>query len=125
MAKTFTIQIRSFDKALEGFGRTFRALQAGKRVTRKRGVYFTSLEAARNLLTPRRLALLRAIKKEKPRSIYELAKIVGRNLKNVQTDLQLLKQHGLVTLAESRSHANRRVKVPKVPSNQISLKIAI
>src|SRR3972149_9464350 len=57
MAKTFTIQIRSFDDALEGLARTFKALQAGKRVTRRRGVYFTSLEAARNLLTPRRLAL--------------------------------------------------------------------
>jgi predicted transcriptional regulator len=125
MARTFTIQIRSFDEALEGFGRTFKALQAAKRITRKSGVYFTSLEAARNLLTPRRLALLRAIRKEHPRSIYELAKIVGRNLKNVQTDLQLLEQYGLVTLAESRSRANRRIKVPKVPSNEISLKIAI
>ena len=125
MAKPFTIQIRSFDDALAGFGRTFKALQAGKRVARTRGVYFTSLEAARNLLTPRRLALLRAIRKEKPRSIYELAKIVGRNLKNVQTDLHLLEQHGLVTLAESRSRANRRIKIPKVPSNEISLKIAI
>ena len=125
MAKPFTIRIRTFDEALEGFGRTFKALQAGKRVTRKRGVYFPSLEAVRNLLTPRRLALLRAIRREKPRSIYELAKIVGRNLKNVQTDLQLLEQYGLVTLAESRSRANRRIKVPKVPSNEISLKIAI
>ena len=125
VARTLTIKIRSFDDALEGFGRTFKALQAGKRVTRKRGVYFTSLEAARNLLTPRRLGLLRAIRKQKPQSIYQLATIVGRNLKNVQTDLQLLEQYGLVTLSESRSPANRRIKVPRVPSNEISLKIAI
>jgi predicted transcriptional regulator len=88
-------------------------------------VYFTSLEAARNLLTPRRLALLRAIRKKKPRSIYELAKIVGRNLKNAQTDLQLLERYGLVTLTEGRSRANRRIRIPKVSSDEISLKIAI
>ena len=125
MAKTLTIQIRSFDEALDGFRQTFRALQAGKRVARRRGVYFTSLEAARNLLTPRRLALLRAIRKHKPQSVYQLAKAVGRNLKNVQTDLQLLEQYGLVTLAESRSRDNRRAKIPRVSPDEISLKIAI
>lgn len=48
------------------------------------GVYVTSIEAARNLLTPSRLALLRAIRTKRPGSVYELAKLVGRNLKNVQ-----------------------------------------
>ena len=124
MSRTITVQIQSLDQALEGFKRTFKDLQTGKRVAKRKRLYFTSLEAARNLLTPRRLALLRAIRKEKPRSIHELAKMVGRNVKDVQTDLQLLEQHGLVSLAESR-RANRRIKVPKAPSNQISLKIAI
>lgn len=125
MSKTLTIQIRTIDEALEGFKQTYKAVQSGKRVAERRGVYFTSLEAARNLLTPRRLALLRAIRKHKPSSIYQLAKVVGRNLKNVQTDLQLLEQYGLVILAESRSRYNRRVKIPQVPSDEISLKIAI
>ncbi|HLC40814.1 MAG TPA: hypothetical protein VJO34_04200 [Methylomirabilota bacterium] len=125
MSRTFTVQIQSLDQALEGFKRTLKDLLTGKRVAKRKGLYSTSLEAAGNFLTQGRLALLRAIRKEKPRSIYELAKIVGRNLKNVQTDLQLLEQHGLVTLTESRSRANRRIKVPKVASNDILLKITI
>src|SRR5439155_18110233 len=53
-------------------------------------VYFTSIETARNLLTPNSLALLRAIRTKRPGSIYELAKIAGRDLKNIQDALRLL-----------------------------------
>lgn len=57
-----------------------KAVETGRRVRRREGVYFTSIEAARNLLTPNRLALLRAIRTRRPGSIYELAKVVGGDL---------------------------------------------
>lgn len=88
MAKTLTIKIKPEEEALEGFRRTFKALAAGRRISRRDGVYFTSIEAARNLLTPNRLALLRAIRTERPGSTYELAKRLNRDLKNVQQDLR-------------------------------------
>lgn len=125
MAKTLTIQIKSFDEALEGFRKTFKTLQAGKRVTRREGVYFTSVEAARSLLTRNRLALLRAIREHRPRSIYQLAKVVKRDLKNVQADVRLLEEYGLIKLLEVRSPDNRRVKVPEVVVGEIALKIAL
>jgi len=62
MARTLTIEIKSTEEALEGFHKAFKALAAGRRVARHEGVYFTSIEAARNLLTRNRLALLRAIR---------------------------------------------------------------
>lgn len=58
MAKTLTIQIKSAGEALGGFRETFKAVEAGRRVSRREGVYFTSIEAARNLLTPNRVTLL-------------------------------------------------------------------
>lgn len=125
MARTLTIQIKPMDEALEGFQKTFKALQAGKRVAPQRGVYFTSLEAARNLLTPARLALLRAIRLHRPRSIYQLAKVVRRDLKNVQADLHILEEYGLVTLKGTRRPDPRRVKVPHVLVGTIAVKIAI
>lgn len=125
MTRTLTIRIRSFDDALEDFRKTFKALQAGKRVTRREGVYFTSIEAARNLLTRNRLALLRAIREHRPHSIYQLAKLVKRDRKNVQADVQLLEEYGLIKLMEARSRDNRRVKVPEVLVGEIALKIAI
>jgi len=69
MAKTLTIQIKSAGEALEGFREAFKAVEAGRRVSRREGVYFTSIEAARNRLTPNRLALLRAIRTRRPGSI--------------------------------------------------------
>lgn len=125
MAKTLTIQIKSTREALEGFRETFKAVETGRRVRRRKGVYFTSIEAARNLLTPNRLALLRAIRTRRPGSIYELAKVVGRDLKNVQDDLRLLEKYGLVRMSSGRSRGKRRVRVPEALFGQIALKIAI
>ena len=125
MAKTLTLEIKSTEEALQGFRKTFKALEAGRRVTRHEGVYFTSIDAARNLLTRNRLALLRAIRTQHPGSIYELAKTVGRDLKNVQQDLRILEKYGLVRLSPASRVGNRRVKVPEAPFAEIALRIAI
>ena len=124
MAKILTIEIRPADEALEDFRQTFDAVAAGQRVRRRDAVYFTSIEAARNLLTPGRLALLRAIRAKQPGSIYELAQTVGRDLKNVQDDLRLLARYGLVRMRRGR-RLGREVKAPEAPFDEIALKIAI
>ena len=125
MAKTLIIKIKSVDEALEGFRTTFKTVEGHQRMRRREGVYFTSIEAARNLLTPSRLALVRVIRAKRPRSIYELAKLVGRDLKNVQEDLRLLEQYGLVRTTKGHSSGKRRVKIPEAMFREIALKIAI
>lgn len=125
MARTLTIRIKSAGKALEGFRQAFRDAEAGRRVSPRGGVYFTSIEAARNLLTPGRLALLRAVRSGRPRSIYGLARMVGRDLKNVQDDLRLLETYGLIRMASATGSGKRRVRVPHAPFDEIELKIAI
>jgi predicted transcriptional regulator len=125
MAKTLTIKIKPAGEALEGFRQTFKAAAAGRRVSRREGVYFTSIEAARNLLTPNRLALLRAIRTQRPGSTYELAKRLKRDLKNVREDLRLLEEYGLIRITQGRSIGKRRTKVPEALFGEIVLKIAI
>jgi predicted transcriptional regulator len=125
MARTLTIEIKSTGEALEGIRKTFKALERGQRVTRHEGVYFTSIEAARNLLTRNRLALLRAIRAQHPGSIYELAKTVSRDFKNVQQDLRILEKYGLVRMTPARRAGKRLAKVPEAPFDEIALKIAI
>lgn len=125
MAKTLTIQVKSAEAAVEGFRKTFKDVEAGRRVDRREGVYFTSIEAARNLLTPNRLALLRAVRSRRPGSTYELAKMVDRDLKNVQDDLRLLETYGLIRMADGTRSGRRRVRVPQALFDQIELKIAI
>lgn len=125
MAKRLTIEIRPMDHALKEFAETFRSTATGRRVRRVDGVYFTSIEAARNLLTPSRLALLRAIRASKPASIYELAKLLGRDLKNVQSDLQLLERYDVVRMSHGRGTGRRKVRTPTTPFSEIALRIAI
>ena len=125
MAKTLTIKIKPATDAMEGFRQRFKALEAGRRVTRREGVYLTSIEAVRNLLTPNRLALLRAIRAQPPGSTYELAKRLGRDLKNVQQDLRLLQEYGLIRIRPGRGAGKRRTRVPEALFQEIALKIAI
>ena len=81
--------------------------------------------AVRNLLTPNRLALLRAVRSGRPGSIYELSRMVNRDLKNVQDDLRILETYGLVRMADATRKGKRRVRVPRSLVDQIELKIAI
>ncbi len=130
MAKTLTIRIKPLNEAMETFRRTFKAVEgstrSAARAQRKEGVFFTSIEAARKLLTPNRLALLRAIRTERPRSMYALARRVRRDLKNVQQDLRLLETYGLVRMARDGGRGKgRRRKAPQSLFREIALKIAI
>jgi predicted transcriptional regulator len=125
MRKTLTIKIKPVGEAMAEFRHAFRVAESGRRVTRREGVYFTSIEAARNLLTPSRLTLLRAIRAKRPQSIYELAKTLKRDFKNVQEDLRLLERYGLVRMTRRRGRGTRRARVPEALFGEITLKIAI
>ena len=125
MTKTVTFTIRPEEDVLSQFADTYRALRAGRRVARHDGVSFTSIEAARNFLTPTRLALLRAVRRRQPGSVYALARMVGRDLKNVQQDLRILERHGLIKMARGRGTGNRAVTIPTALCREIALRIAI
>ena len=125
MTKTVTFTVRPEEDVLSQFAETYRALRAGRRVAPHDGVSFTSIEAARNFLTPARLALLRAVRRRQPGSVYALAKMVGRDLKNVQQDLKILERHGLIKITRARGVGKRAVTVPTALCREIALRIAI
>jgi predicted transcriptional regulator len=89
-------------------------------------LYFTSLEELRQVLTDRRLELLRIIHKEQPASIKALAALAGRDLKNVNADVHLLARLGLIDLTEEKAGPQRRGrKPPRVPYAAVSVEIAL
>ncbi len=96
--KTLEIQIKSRGQADAEFAASLKSGKARKGAA-KAGVFFTSLEAVRTLLTDKRMELLHLIREHSPRSINQLASIADRDFKNVHTDIMLLKQYGLVQLA--------------------------
>ncbi len=121
--KRLKVGVRSLDEGLQEFGSTLKAIRSGKSVTKRTGVYFVSVEAMRQVLTPSRLSLLRLIRTRHPRSIAALAKLTSRNFKNVHADVKLLADLGLVHL---ESGARLRDSVtPTVPYERIQFEIAV
>lgn len=121
--KTVAIGLQSLEEGLRDFVAAAEATRQGKSVARSDSVNFTSLEAMRRVLTPKRLHLLRLIKEQEPGSIYELAGLAKRDLTNVRDDVALLARIGLVTL--SRGASRRRRVVPRVGYDQISVQIPL
>jgi predicted transcriptional regulator len=124
--KTVTFSIRPLNEVADDFSKTFETIRKGRRIPKQSRdeVGFTSIEAARNFLTRERLALMRTIRNRHPGSLYELAKVVNRDFKNVQQDIGILERHGLVRISKE-PRGKRKVKVPQVLFEEIALKIAI
>ena len=121
--KKIDIGIKDLKESLKDFAETWKKVEAGRKVRKEEGIYFDSIDSMRAILTNKRLLILKVIKEQKPRSIYELAKTLGRNLKNVNQDLKLLLEVGLVTL-EKTEEDKKRV-VPHVHYNKILLEIPV
>ena len=69
------------------------------------------------------LILLKTIKEKKPQSIYELSKILHRDIKNVNNDVAKLSELGFITLKKSKE---KRMKVsPSVDYDKILFEIFV
>ena len=118
--KKVKIEIRSLDNALKEAGEVFEKLSKGESVQKKTAIYFNNLKEMRKVLTEKRLELLKVIKDKKPASVYELSKMVNRDIKNVLQDLSYLQELGLVEITQTRDK-----KIPHVGYDKIALEVAI
>ena len=121
--KRIDIGIKRLKDSLRDFAETWKSVESGKRVRKEEGIYFESIDDMRSVLTNNRLGILRAIRENKPKSVYELSKMLGRNLKNVNEDLKLLAKIGLVTLEATKK--DRKRITPHVDYTKITLEIAV
>ncbi len=85
--------------ALREFAQAYRKAQKGE-LEEKDTIGVSGLRELQSILSPERLKLLKTIRKHSPGSIKELARLVGRDAKNVHRDLTLLKAAGLIELRE-------------------------
>jgi len=121
--RTKKIKIRpraAFDSELLATARKF---DRGEKTAAIRGDYFESIDAVRNILTPRRLQLWQAIRDQKPASIMSLARMVRRDFKSVYQDVQLLAAVGIVGLREIRG-SGRRCQEPRSLADTLILEVA-
>ncbi len=120
--KTIRIKLKSIDQALDDAVSTMKAIEKGRRVKPRKGVYFENLEAVRSILTENRLSLLRLIRKHKPDSVAELARLANRDFKHVYGDVELLQDLGLV-----QSTTNKQGKPTRLTTDttEIVFKMAV
>lgn len=118
------IGIKSWEEAKKDFIEAAESAQKRLPFKPRKGVYFTSLEAARNFLTPKRLEILHIIKEKTPRSLYELAKLAHRSFPSVLKDVEILSKHGLVKLTKVKELPRQPIH-PEVSYDAINLWIGI
>jgi predicted transcriptional regulator len=87
------------------------------------GISFESIESLRNVLTRRRLELLSVIRHKKPNSIYELSKLLDRDIKSVNTDLKILKENDFVSF--KRVNDGRQRIIPVVDFDKIDIMVRV
>ncbi len=120
-ARRLNIGIRSGAERSKVLRETMRRVARGDRTPQEPGLYFENVDELRRILTEKRLELLLAITRHRPASVHELAGLVGRDYKNVSTDIGLLERLGLVSL-ETRS-GKGRAQAPTVPYDEIQVTI--
>ena len=85
---------------------------------------FEGLAMLRKLLRNEKAKILHTVKMKKPKSIYELAKMLKRDFKSVFDDIKLLEKFGFVEMIEEKSGRRIRHKpIVVVDSMHIYIKI--
>jgi len=92
--------------------------------TGKEKYNFDGISALRKLLSNEKARILDAIKVEKPKSIYGLAKLLKRPFKAVMDDIKLLERFGFIDLLQEKTKKRIRHRPIIVVDNMI-IKIKI
>lgn len=85
---------------------------------------FSDIALVRKLLSNEKAKILYAIKIKKPKSIYELAKILGRDFKSVRDDVRLLERFGFISFHTTKK-GKRTALTPTLNVDKLGLIINI
>jgi len=96
LAKTLELRVGPARDALDRFEAAWNRVGEGGRPVQLRVLTLRDLPLLLRTLTPARWALMERLKKEGPLSVYQLAKRLERDYKNVHTDVAQLLRLGVV-----------------------------
>jgi len=100
MTKTFTIRVQTLGDALAETARVWKAAEKGKKQKSSTGIGFATYADMHRILTPKRLDIVRTLAGNRPMSIREVARRVGRDFKGVHTDVVALANAGVIDRTE-------------------------
>src|SRR3989304_5611018 len=122
--KHITLKVKTLDEMAADFKRTWKEAGKGKSVREAdETICFDSVEDMQKFLSPERIRLLKTVHEKNPKSIYELAKMRGRDRKNVTEDIKMLEAVGLI---ERKTVKSGKEKVELVVDyDRIQMDIAV
>ena len=71
---------------------------------------FSDVKLLRKLLSNEKSRILYALKTQKPKSIYALAKLLGRDFKSVRDDIKLLERFGFIEFHAEKTGRRESLK---------------
>ncbi len=96
MKKQITIGVGEAATTAKEFIATWKIVESGEKVQEKHRLHFENLELLLKALTPGRWTLLKELHANGSTSIRALANNLGRDYKNVHTDVRRLEKIGLI-----------------------------
>lgn len=97
--KTLTITISSTAEFLADIKGSLKAAQSSRK--KAETLSFDTMETFKRVLTQNRLEILMAIARNRPESIYQLAKFLDREHPHVMKDCKALETFGFILLTEA------------------------
>ena len=84
----------------------------------------SDISMLRSMLSPEKSRLLHVIKSKQPNSLYELAKILGRDFKAVRHDISILEHFGMVEMIPVHKGKRKKLK-PILVVDELKINIQI
>lgn len=114
--KRVKIRYANLDVSEEGFVSRF--------IGAKKAQDFSDAQLLRNILSKEKARILHLLKTKKPKSIYELSKILKRDFKSVRDDLKVLERFGFIEF-HSLKKGNRKSLMPVLVVDSLQIIINI
>lgn len=111
------------EEYFKGLDELFEQAHKGKLKPQPRQIVVSSINDLNSILTPERVKILKMIRESSPKSISELAALLGRDRRNVIHDLTYLKGLGFVDFEDEKKA--KRAKKPTVDYDAVHVTIPI
>ena len=85
---------------------------------------FSDVKLLRNLLSNEKARILHTLKKQKPKSIYQLAKLLGRDFKSVREDIKVLEKFGFIEFHAGKT-GKRESLIPVLAIDKMEIVVNI
>jgi predicted transcriptional regulator len=95
-----------------------------KLIGAKKSHDFSDIKLLRSILSNEKARILYALKIKKPKSIYALAKLLGRDFKSVREDIKVLERFGFIEFHAERT-GKREALMPVLVINRLQIIIDI